>query len=122
MKNSCTKPLRSVVALCLAGLVALLFVSGCATTITPIKTLLDDAHRFDGEDVRIVGDVEAPVGALGRGTYRMNDGTGTLRVVSESGGAPRAGAHVGVEGKFFSAFTIGSEAVAALVEKERFTP
>jgi hypothetical protein len=122
MRNSYTKPRRSILALCLVGLAALLFVSGCASTVTPIKTLLDDAHRFDGEDVRIVGDVESPVGALGRGTYRMNDGTGTLRVVSESGGAPRTGAHVGVEGKFFSAFTIGREAVAALVERGRFTP
>lgn len=105
----------------LGRLVALLLVSGCATTPTPIKTLLDDPRRFDGEDIRIVGDVESPLGALGRGTYQMNDGTGTLRVVSESG-VPRAGAHVGVEGRFWSAFTIGSQALAVLVEKERFTP
>jgi len=121
MTNSRTTLRRTVIA-SLAVLVALLFASGCATTVTPIKTLLDDAPRFDGKNVRIVGDVESPMGAVGLGTYQMNDGTGTLRVVSQSGGAPRVGANVGVEGKFRSAFTFGSEALAVLVEKERFTP
>ena len=122
MRNSYTHSRPVVTVMRLAGLVALLLVGGCATTVTPIKMLLDDAHRFDGQSVRIVGDVESPVGALGLGTYQMNDGTGTLRVVSESGGAPRVGAHVGVQGKFRSAFTIGSEALAVLVESQRFTP
>jgi hypothetical protein len=52
----------------------------------------------------------------------MNDGTGTLRIVSQSGGAPRVGAHVGVKGRFQSAFTIGSESLAVIVEEARFTP
>jgi hypothetical protein len=101
---------------------ALVCVGGCATAVVPIQTLLDDPARFDGQSVRIVGDVESAIGALGLGTYEMNDGTGTLRVVSESGGAPREGAHVGVEGTFRSAYTLGVEALSVLVEKQRFTP
>jgi hypothetical protein len=65
---------------------------------------------------------EGSVGALGVGTYELNDGTGSLRVVSKSGGAPRAGAHVGVEGTFRSAFTLGVESLAVILEKSRFTP
>lgn len=113
---------RSLISLCLTGLLAALLLGGCATTVTPIKTLLDDGRRFDGDRVRIVGDVENPMGVLGLGSYQVNDGSGTLRVVSQSGGAPRVGAHVGVEGTFRSAFTIGSEALAVLVENERFSP
>ena len=122
MRHSRSKPRWFVLGPRVVALVALVFASGCASNVVSIKTLLDDAPRFDGKNVRIVGDVEDPIGALGLGTYQMNDGTGTLRVVSESGGAPRVGAHVGVEGKFRSAFTLGDEAVAVLVEKERFTP
>jgi hypothetical protein len=105
------------------ALVAFLFVSGCAgaKTVT-IKTLLDDPSQFDGDKVQIVGNVEGATGALGLGTYEMNDGTGTLRVVTESGGAPRSGARVGVEGTFRSAFTVGDESLAVLHEKRRFTP
>lgn len=116
------RALRTLGTLGLLGLVALVFANGCATAPTTIKTLLDDAPRFDGKTVRIEGDVESPVGALGLGTYQMNDSTGTLRVVSESGGAPRVGAHVGVEGTFQSAFTFGGHSLAVLKEKRRYTP
>jgi hypothetical protein len=104
------------------AIVALLIVSACATTVTSIKTLLDDAPHFDRESVRITGEVERPIGALGLGAYQLNDGTGTLRVVSESGGAPRAGAHVCVEGTFRSAFSLGDESLAVIVEKRRSSP
>ncbi len=110
---------RTWLAAAIAGAV---FLGGCAGQLMPIKTLLDDPSRFDGKKVRIVGDVESSVGALGVGTYQMNDGTGTLRVVSKSGGAPRNGAHVGAAGTFRSAFTLGLESVAVLLEKSRFTP
>lgn len=89
---------------------------------TPIKTLLDDPHQFDGKTVRIAGEVRSSAGALGFGAYQVNDGTGTLTIVSEGGGVPRQGAKVGVEGTFRSAYTLGSQSVAVLVEQRRYTP
>jgi hypothetical protein len=112
----------TVWAACAAGLIALLLTIGCAATVTPIRVLLDDARRFDGDDVRIVGNVESPIGAFGLGTFQVNDGTGTLRVVSRSGGAPRVGARVGVKGTFRSAFVSGNQSLAAIVEQTRFQP
>ncbi|HXJ29425.1 MAG TPA: hypothetical protein VNG35_02225 [Gemmatimonadales bacterium] len=89
---------------------------------TPIKTLLDDPQRFDGKTVRIAGQVQGSVGALGFGAYQVNDGTGTLSIVSEGGGVPRQGAKVGVEGTFRAAYTLGNQSVAVLVEQRRYTP
>lgn len=89
---------------------------------TPIKTLLDDPQQFDGKTVRIAGEVQGSVGALGYGAYQVNDGTGTISIVSEGGGVPRQGAKVGVEGTFRSAYTLGSQSVAVLVEQRRYTP
>jgi hypothetical protein len=89
---------------------------------TSIKTLLDDPQRFDGKTVRIAGDVQVSAGALGFGAYQVNDGTGTLSIVSEGGGVPRQGAKVGVEGTFRSAYTLGTTTVAVLVEQRRYTP
>ncbi len=100
---------------------AALFFLSCKGT-TSIKTLLDDPGRFDGQTVRIAGDVQGSVGALGFGAYQVNDGTGTLSVVTEGGGAPRQGAKVGVEGTFRSAYTLGTQTVAVLVEQRRYTP
>ena len=89
---------------------------------TPIKTLLDDPQQFDGKTVRIVGEVQGSVGALGFGAYQVNDGTGTISIVSEGGGVPRQGAKVGVEGTFRSAYTLGTRSAAVLVEQRRYTP
>ena len=89
---------------------------------TPIKTLLDDPARFDGQFVRIAGTVGLSAGALGYGVYQVDDGTGRLSVVTQGGGAPREGAEVGVEGTFKAVFTLGPQSVAVLMETQRFTP
>lgn len=98
-----------------------LLAGACRGTV-PIRDLLDDPARYDGESVRVEGRVTGSVGALGRGAYRVSDGTGTLGVVSERGGAPREGVEVGVEGTFRSVFTFGDRTEAVLVEESRFDP
>jgi len=108
--------LLPVAALCV------LVLTGCKGGVTPIKTLLDDPSRFDHKTVRIAGDVQESAGVMGYGGYRVNDGTGTIAVVTQTNGAPRTGARVGVEGEFRSAFTLGTESVAVIMEKQRFTP
>ena len=100
-----------------AGL-ALLVLTGCKGA-TPIKTLLDDPGQYEGKTVRVAGTVRSNISVLNYGAYRLDDGTGTLTVITQSGGAPREGARVGVEGEFRSAFTVGTESVAALMERKR---
>ena len=112
---------RSLPKLALIALLAL-GLSACRASVTPIKDLLDDPSRYDKKTVRIAGDVEEAVGILGYGAYRVNDGTGTLLVVTRGGGAPRTGAKVGVEGTFRSAYTVGATTGAVLEETERYAP
>ena len=101
--------------------VALVVLAACPGTKS-IKELLDDPGRYEGQTVRIAGEVTQSVGVLGYGGYQVNDGTGTLTVVIQGGGsAPRVGAKVGVEGPFRSAFTIGNLSAAALMEKQHRT-
>lgn len=101
-----------------AGLVLLLGCPGAK----PIRELLDDPSRYDGKTVRIAGQVKEAAGVLGYGAYKIDDGTGTLTVVSQGGGAPRVGAKVGVEGTFRAAFTVGSRSVSVLMETRRKNP
>jgi hypothetical protein len=102
--------------------IGLLLLTACPG-VKPIRELLDDPSRFDGKTVRIAGEVRESIGALGVGVYQINDGTGTLTVVSKAGnGTPRVGATVGVEGEFRSAFTLGSLTAAVLMENKRRAP
>ncbi len=101
-----------------AGVLLLLGCPGAK----PIKELLDDPSRYDGKTVRIAGEVKEAAGVLGYGAYKIDDGTGTLTVVSQGGGAPRVGAKVGVEGTFRAAFTLGSQSLAVLMETRRRDP
>lgn len=102
----------------LLAAVALTAVAGCRSTM-PIGRLLDDPQRFDGRAVRVEGEVVRAAGALGYGAYQVDDGTGTLVVVSEGGGVPREGARVRVDGRFQALLTVGRTSVAGLLERRR---
>ena len=111
-------------ALVPATLFAALLLTSCkqGVHVTDIKTLLDDPTRFDHQTVRVMGDVTKSVGVMGYGAYRLTDATGAIMVVTKVNGAPREGAKVGVEGEFRSAFTLGTETAAVIVESGRYTP
>ena len=87
--------------------------------LSRIGTLLDDPTHYDHQVVRIAGTVTHSVGLMGYGGYTVDDGTGSLTIVSNSNGAPRDGARVGVEGEFRSAFTMGTTSAAVLLEHQR---
>lgn len=115
-------PMRSHTML-LIGAVAVGAAAGSACRGTmSIQSLLEDPGRYEGETVRVKGEVTRAFGALGQGAYRIDDGTGTMNVVSRELGAPREGAEVGVEGTFRSVFTFGDESGAVILEKDRFDP
>ena len=106
------------------AVLALALLGGCKKDlqVTSIKTLLDDPARFDKQTVHVAGDVTKSMGILGYGAYQLSDGTGAIAVVTKEGGAPRTGARVGVEGEFRSAFTLGTESAAVIMEHQRYTP
>jgi hypothetical protein len=112
-------PARPAVAVLFASA---LLLAACRGTV-PIGDLLDDPGRYDGERVRVEGRVTGfSFGALGRGAFQVDDGTGRLPVVSERGATPREGARVGIEGIFRSVFTFGDHSGAVLMERDRFDP
>jgi hypothetical protein len=96
-----------------------LLAAGCAYQTVSVKRLLDDPSHFNGKNVQIHGQTKEGEGALGLGEYRIDDGTGTLTVVTQHGGAPRKGAEVRVQGKFHAVATVGTRSIAVLEEKKR---
>lgn len=97
---------------------ALLLLAGCAG-VTPIGELLDNPAKYDGKEVQVKGEVKESAGGLGLGAYQVRDDTGTLTVVSESGGPPRTGSKISVKGTFEALITLGSRSLAVLREESR---
>jgi hypothetical protein len=104
-----------------AALAVFLLAAGCQGETIPIKDLLANSGGYDGKTVQVAGTVKSAAGALGYGVFQLDDGTGAIMIVTQSGGAPPQGAKIGVRGVFHSAFTIGTDVVACVVEKERRT-
>ena len=72
-----------------------MLLASCGTT--RINRVLADPARYRSNDVQIQGRVTNVIGALNTGVYEVDDGTGTIYVLS-SRGIPNKGAHVKVTG------------------------
>jgi hypothetical protein len=88
--------------LVLGGMV--LFLTGCEQKT--INHILVDPHRYASQEVGVAGKVVRSYSVLGHGAYEVDDGTGTLWVISQTG-VPREGAHVGVKGTIRDVFSLG---------------
>jgi hypothetical protein len=80
-------------------------LAGCATK--SINRIMAEPSRYNNRDVTIKGRVVKSASVLGHGSYQIDDGTGTLWVVSKKG-VPRKGAHVKVTGKIRDVVDLGS--------------
>src|SRR2546425_9414745 len=63
-----------------------------------ISEINADPGRYMNKEVAVVGRVTQSIGALGKGVYQVDDGTGRLWVMTNSRGVPSKGAKVGVKG------------------------
>jgi hypothetical protein len=81
---------------------ATFFVAACATSVNHI---LADPSRYRNKDVTVSGRVTDSVSLAGRGAFRLEDGSGSLWVVSDVG-VPRKGARVKVSGRIRDAYDL----------------
>ncbi len=88
-------------------LAAIALTSGACASTKTINELLADPSRYADRSVKVSGEVVDSYSVANRGVYRLNDGTGELWVVSETG-VPRTTARVTVKGKVRDGFNLGS--------------
>lgn len=79
-----------------------------------------DPGRFMNKEVAVVGTVTQSIGALGKGVYQIDDGTGRLWVLSTSRGVPAKGAKIGVKGNITQSIVfLGKNYATVLQESDR---
>lgn len=80
------------------------FCSACGPKT--INHVMADPARYANKNVQLRGEVIDSYSVIGRGAYRIDDGTGQLWIVSDEG-VPRKGAYVSVKGKVKDGFSLG---------------
>jgi hypothetical protein len=92
--------------------IALILAMACLTACTSYPSISDinrDPARFAGKEITIRGQASGGVGFFGSGVYQVEDGTGTIMVVSQNFGLPANGAKVSVTGQVEQGFSFGGK-------------
>jgi hypothetical protein len=109
---------RKRISQILAVLVLSLGLAGCEQT--RIAAINADPGSYGNKEVAIAGKVTNSMGALGKGIYQVDDGTGQLWVYSSSRGVPSKGTLVGVKGRVKPTFSfMGQNFTTVMLESER---
>ena len=72
-----------------------------------INDIRADPSRYSNREVQIAGNVVRSFSVLGKGVYEIDDGTGKLWIVSQTG-VPRNGAQVLVKGTVRDGYNLSS--------------
>jgi hypothetical protein len=97
-------------------LAAALLLAGCPPR-SSIAQITRDPGRYAGKHATIAGKVVDSYGALGRGMFQVNDGTGTLWVYSNGFGVPNNGLKVIVTGRVQQGFSFGGRSFATILSE-----
>ena len=85
-----------------------------------IGDLNSDPGRFVNKEVAVAGTVTQSIGALGKGIYQVDDGTGRVWVLVTTRGVPSRGAKVGVKGHVMPTVTfLGINYATVIQENDR---
>ena len=96
-------------------LCGLLLLTACPKRTT-IGQLLADPGQYRDRDVTVTGTVTESVGALGTGAYALDDGTGTIWVITRQG-LPSRGVRVSTTGRLFTGFSLGGRTFGTVVQE-----
>ena len=88
---------------CLAVLLSAGLLAACAAK--SVNDVMADPGRYRDREVSVKGEVTESVGVLGRGFFKLQDGTGSLWVYTTRG-LPRKGARVSSKGRVRDLATI----------------
>jgi len=95
----------------LLAVVAAGVLASTACASKTVNQIIADPYRYRDREVQVSGAVVDSYSVANRGAYRIDDGTGQLWVVSQTG-VPRQTARVTVKGTIREGFNLGALASA----------
>src|SRR5690348_17314300 len=107
---------KSRILLLLFTLVSLALLTACPPR-TKISDLERNPGKYQGRDVTVAGEVTESFGLLGNGAYQLNDGTGSVWIISEGFGVPGKGARVSATGTLIQGASFGGRSFATAIRQ-----
>ena len=95
-------------------------ISGCAARGVRIAELKDMPTKYDDKSVSITGTVTSSWGIplVPFQLYNVDDGSGEITVISNSGRTPTKGARVEVRGKLNQVATLGGRSIGLHLQEQ----
>jgi len=90
-----------------ALLVSVLLLAGCPST--KIGDIQKDPGKYMNKQITVSGKVSSSYGVLGMGMFQVNDGSGSIWVLSENYGVPGQGTNVNVTGQLVQTASFGGK-------------
>jgi len=84
-----------------------------------IETILSHPEKFDGKEVSISGQISKSKGLFKLGYYVLNDGTGSLPVVTIDSYAPKSGQTMTIKGKIVQVYRSDSDSKILFYQVEK---
>jgi hypothetical protein len=98
-------------------LLGALLLAACGTT--KIADVNQDPGRYAGKEITISGRVSTSVGIFKQGAFEVDDGTGTMWVLSDQFGVPAQDASVKVTGTVETGATIAGKPLGTILRETR---
>jgi hypothetical protein len=102
------------------ALLSAFLITGCAARGVRIAELKDQPTKYDNKSVSITGTVTSSWGIplLPYQLYNVDDGTGEITVLSQSGRTPARGTRVEVKGRINEFATLGGRSVGLHIQEQ----
>ena len=102
------------------ALLSAFLISGCAARGVRIAELKDQPTKYDDKSVSITGMVTSSWGIplVPFQLYKVDDGSGEITVISNSGRTPARGTRVEVKGKINEFATFGGQSIGLHIQEQ----
>lgn len=110
---------RAATAVALILLLTATFVLTACPPTPNIAEINRNPGKYAGKEIGVQGNVDETAGFLGTGAYRINDGTGSIWVLSQGYGVPGKGAHVKVVGTLIQGASLGGRNFGFAIRQTR---
>ncbi len=107
LKRKRFKTMQKKTAILAALLASVLLLAGCPST--KIGDIQKDPGKYMNKQITVSGKVTSSYGVLGMGMFQVNDGSGSIWVLSENYGVPGQGTNVDVTGQLVQTASFGGK-------------